>query len=612
MNILHELEGRKQVEILGGGYYDPLFPLLFPVDRNGQIEMLSSELRAAVGKRPRGMTLCAGSWEAALTASLQTYGIEYVLMDSASIPPHKQLYLPLIMADRGKTVDIVPVYDQAKPLPNGNAGQYLKDMYKKASRPAVPEYISGCGRMVTVLFSHGEFKALLESGTLSALYEAASRSDGAVQCALPNVCRRLIPRIPAYIPAAFNGAFAQWAAVPYSAVPAQKAAPLTVFDFVQTYPEIKELYDRMLSVSTLISQSRGDKMRKKSAREKLWEAQAGQLFICTAAGAFPSAVLRQRAYQLLAEAEQIVRDAGSFKESFAAYDYNSDGMDEYVLRMDLYTACIYSIGGMLHGLTVLHGRKNYGDTEYRVAACDTVDDGYWRGFFVDHLFSAADFKRYCASDGAVHTDDFPRMRYELHSLSPARREVQLVATASAPETTVPVVLKKKYAVHSGGMTVQYILKNDGQDAVTAWFAVECNFAAGAVSAGGVGDVYDVSVASADEKKADSTAVRAESLKDGGQRTTVSAVQIVDRETGTSFVFEPNENCTVVCAPIVFKRPEPNTAAIVPSSQTLCVALVWHVHLAAGRELEKTIHLSVLSAPTGTAKKSHRPTAGRKK
>ena len=53
--ILRELVERNQVEIFGGGYYEPLLPLLYPVDRNGQIDLLSAEIRQTFGKRPRGI-----------------------------------------------------------------------------------------------------------------------------------------------------------------------------------------------------------------------------------------------------------------------------------------------------------------------------------------------------------------------------------------------------------------------------------------------------------------------------------------------------------------------------------------------------------------------------
>ncbi|HNY21302.1 MAG TPA: 4-alpha-glucanotransferase, partial [Treponemataceae bacterium] len=43
--ILEEMAGRKQIDILGGGYYAPLFPLIPPADRVAQIELLTTSLR---------------------------------------------------------------------------------------------------------------------------------------------------------------------------------------------------------------------------------------------------------------------------------------------------------------------------------------------------------------------------------------------------------------------------------------------------------------------------------------------------------------------------------------------------------------------------------------
>ena len=45
LTIIKELVERNQVEIIGGGFYAPVLPLLFPVDRNTQIDMLSTEIR---------------------------------------------------------------------------------------------------------------------------------------------------------------------------------------------------------------------------------------------------------------------------------------------------------------------------------------------------------------------------------------------------------------------------------------------------------------------------------------------------------------------------------------------------------------------------------------
>ena len=76
ITILKQLVERNQVEILGGGFYSPVLPLLFSVDRNTQIDMLSTEIRQTVGKRPRGITMFEDIWDSSLVTNLQTCGIE--------------------------------------------------------------------------------------------------------------------------------------------------------------------------------------------------------------------------------------------------------------------------------------------------------------------------------------------------------------------------------------------------------------------------------------------------------------------------------------------------------------------------------------------------------
>ena len=104
--LLKEMIDRKQVEILGGGFYNPVMPLLYPVDRNGQIEMFSSEIRETTGKRPRGLSLFADCWDSSLVNNLATTGMEYVLLDDSMIPNNKIKFLPINMTELGKSVEI--------------------------------------------------------------------------------------------------------------------------------------------------------------------------------------------------------------------------------------------------------------------------------------------------------------------------------------------------------------------------------------------------------------------------------------------------------------------------------------------------------------------------
>ena len=51
--LLEDLLSRRQAEFLGGGFYEPVLPLLTLTDKIGQIEMLTTYLRKHFGKRPQ-------------------------------------------------------------------------------------------------------------------------------------------------------------------------------------------------------------------------------------------------------------------------------------------------------------------------------------------------------------------------------------------------------------------------------------------------------------------------------------------------------------------------------------------------------------------------------
>ena len=97
IDILRQLIAKKQLEILGGGYYDPVFPLLLPVDRAGQIEKLTSKIRSTTGKRPRGISVCGSIWDYSLISSFNTCGMDYVLLDESLIPSDKLKFVSLFM-----------------------------------------------------------------------------------------------------------------------------------------------------------------------------------------------------------------------------------------------------------------------------------------------------------------------------------------------------------------------------------------------------------------------------------------------------------------------------------------------------------------------------------
>lgn len=80
---LAALVGRGQVELLGGGYYEPVLTTLPEHDRVGQLRRMADEIETITGSRPRGAWLAERVWEPDLPTSLVTAGYRWTILDDA-------------------------------------------------------------------------------------------------------------------------------------------------------------------------------------------------------------------------------------------------------------------------------------------------------------------------------------------------------------------------------------------------------------------------------------------------------------------------------------------------------------------------------------------------
>ena len=82
-DLLGRLAADGRVELLTGGFYEPIMAMLPDGDKVGQIEALSEFLRSNFGARPRGMWLAERVWEPQLPKVLRAAGVEFVVVDDA-------------------------------------------------------------------------------------------------------------------------------------------------------------------------------------------------------------------------------------------------------------------------------------------------------------------------------------------------------------------------------------------------------------------------------------------------------------------------------------------------------------------------------------------------
>ncbi len=102
---------RGQVELLGGGFYEPILSVIPEADRAGQLRMMSDYLAENFGRAPRGMWLTERVWEPHLPKSLADAGLEYTLLDEEHFhyAGVRNLHASYLTEEEGRPLRVFPI-----------------------------------------------------------------------------------------------------------------------------------------------------------------------------------------------------------------------------------------------------------------------------------------------------------------------------------------------------------------------------------------------------------------------------------------------------------------------------------------------------------------------
>ena len=81
MQDVDNLIKKGSLEILTGGYYEPILPVLPDVDKIGQIRKLSKFIEEEFSFSPKGLWLAERVWEPHLPSVLNKAGVQYTVLD---------------------------------------------------------------------------------------------------------------------------------------------------------------------------------------------------------------------------------------------------------------------------------------------------------------------------------------------------------------------------------------------------------------------------------------------------------------------------------------------------------------------------------------------------
>jgi alpha-amylase len=112
---LRALVDGGQLEILGGGFYEPILPVISDAHKIGQLRKLSETVRRLFGAAPKGIWLAERVWEPTLVKPISEAGLEYVLLDGSHFKmvgkTDAEMDGYFMSEDQGHTLKLFPIHD---------------------------------------------------------------------------------------------------------------------------------------------------------------------------------------------------------------------------------------------------------------------------------------------------------------------------------------------------------------------------------------------------------------------------------------------------------------------------------------------------------------------
>ncbi len=347
---LAALVARGQVEMVGGGWWEPILSVLPERDRHAQVELTCRELERRFGRRPRGLWLAERIWEPHLPRLLAEHGLDWVALDDshflASGFAPDQLAGYYLTEEEGHSLAVFPISMRLRYLvPFRPVPEVLAHL---ASLDAAP------GGELGVLMDDGEKFGVWSSthelcygeGYLERLFAALTAAPDLELAGFSQVLDSRPPLGVAYLPTASYTEMGEWA-LPLaaqrsvhalSALAKGASAALAPFvrggfwrNFFVKYEESNWLHKRMLWTGRALAAARAagalPEATLAEAEDLLLQAQCNCGYWHGLFGGLYLPHLRQAILERLVAADRLLLPAAY---AFAREDLDLDGHRELI------------------------------------------------------------------------------------------------------------------------------------------------------------------------------------------------------------------------------------------------------------------------------------------
>ncbi|GAF72004.1 unnamed protein product, partial [marine sediment metagenome] len=132
---LKTMAKRGQIEMIGGGYYEPIFAIIPYRDKIAQMKKLSNLIKKEFGLEVKGAWLSERVWEPNYPSFLNEVGLKYILVDDNHLRgtglTEEDSFYSYVTEDEGKTLRVFPINEPIRYLmpwkPTYMTIDYLRD-----------------------------------------------------------------------------------------------------------------------------------------------------------------------------------------------------------------------------------------------------------------------------------------------------------------------------------------------------------------------------------------------------------------------------------------------------------------------------------------------------
>ena len=520
LSLIAEMVQRGQLEMLSGGFFEPLLAEIPARDAIGQVIMMNEYLNEKFGQKPKGFWLTERVWDSTLPLVLKDSGLSYTIVDDthmyySGLKPD-QIYGSYLTEKEGHMLKIL-----ATPM----VMRYLIPFRLVEDVIGHLRHEESLGRNVAIYGDDGEKFGLwpgtnewvIQKGWLEHFFKSVEDNGDWLKTTLPSDYIASNPPLGRiYLPQASYEEMTEWA------LPAGQSHALEniikrlkndnlwdewrpfvrggIWDnFLVKYFETNRIHKKMLFLSEKA-------VNDKEAQINIWRAQCNCAYWHGVFGGLYLGHLRRALHENLIEAHKILLADYAEKTGYVLTDIDKDGHDEIIIHNSSMSIGISpAMGGGIFDISFFPCSYNLSDTltrrkeayHYDINVNNTNGDSSENGIAsihdihnkidnIEELLVYDHYPRISLLDhymtGDISLENYAKAQYppeadlaqKIYNLKNLDSSDGMV-TAELELADITPLLSKTISISEEALTtIRYNFSNNGMDFISNIFGCEFN------------------------------------------------------------------------------------------------------------------------------------------